>query len=97
LIHYWRKDVYELFDLQKDPNEQNNLLFDPSVAQLPENQKLFADLRKELERLQQQLGDDGQFADPATWPTGSADGPFDDKRPLGKKSIAEAIAASAAN
>jgi arylsulfatase A-like enzyme len=97
LIHYWRKDVYELFDLQKDPNEQNNLLFDPSVAQLPENQKLFADLRKELERLQQQLGDDGQFADPATWPIGSADGPFDDKRPLGKKSIAEAIAASAAN
>ena len=36
----------------------------------------------------------GQFADPATWPKTSADGPFDDKQLIGMKTIAEAIAAT---
>jgi hypothetical protein len=35
-------------------------------------------------------------ADPATWPKTGADGPFDDERPLGRISVAEAIAASRA-
>jgi hypothetical protein len=47
-----------------------------------------------LLRLQKEYKDDGQFADPATWPKDGADGPFDDKQPTGRKTIAEAIAAS---
>ncbi|TXT30172.1 MAG: hypothetical protein FD138_2328, partial [Planctomycetota bacterium] len=39
---------------------------------------------------------EGQFADPANWPAGGSDGPFDDKQPLGVKSTADAIAASKA-
>jgi hypothetical protein len=45
----------------------------------------------ELGRLQDQYQDDGKYADPKTWPSGESDGPFDDKTPLGKKSVAEAI------
>jgi arylsulfatase A-like enzyme len=29
LIHYWKKDAYEMFDLVQDPNEQRNLLHGP--------------------------------------------------------------------
>jgi hypothetical protein len=54
----------------------------------------FAELKAEILRLQKQYQDEGQYADPATWPAGSADGPFNDKRPLGAKTVAEAIAAT---
>jgi hypothetical protein len=94
LIYYWRKDAYELFDLEKDPNEQNNLLFDPTVASRPDVAKLFSDLKQEIQRLQKEYRDDGTYADPKSWPQGSADGPFGDKTPLGKKSIRDAIQAS---
>jgi len=94
LIYYWRKDAYELFDLKNDPNEQNNLLFDPAVASRPEVSKLFGDLKQEIQRLQKEYRDDGTYADPKSWPEGSADGPFGDKTPLGKKSIRDAIQAS---
>jgi arylsulfatase A-like enzyme len=94
LIHYWKKDVWELYDLVKDPTEQRNLLFDPGEAASPEVEKTFAALKAEIKRLQTEFADDGLYADPQTWPAGSADGPFDDTRPLGTKSIAEAIAAS---
>ena len=96
LIHYWRKDAWELFDLRTDPTEQRNLLFDPATASSPEVAAAAAELRAELERLQRQFGDDGLYADPATWPSGSADGPFKDKQPLGRKTISEAMAASVA-
>lgn len=56
-------------------------------AALPEN-------KQTITRLQKEYKDDGQYAEPATWPKGSADGPFGDKKPLGLKSIAEAIVAS---
>jgi arylsulfatase A-like enzyme len=91
LIYYWRKDVYEMFDLANDPNEQNNLLHDPQSADQPATQELFKELEGELGRLQDQYQDDGKYADPKTWPSGGSDGPFDDKTPLGKKSVAEAI------
>jgi arylsulfatase A-like enzyme len=94
LIYYWRKDAYELFDLEKDPNEQNNLLFDPAVASQPDVAKLFSDLKQEIQRLQKEYRDDGTYADPKSWPQGSADGPFGDKSPLGKKSVRDAIGAS---
>ena len=94
LIHYWKKDAWELFDLVKDPTEQHNLLFDPAEAGAPEVAKVFGELRAEIARLQRELGDDGRYADPETWPKGSADGPFGERKPLGRKTVAEAIAAA---
>ncbi len=95
LIYYWKKDAYEMFDLVNDPTEQVNLLYVPageSQGQLPaETLAKFAELQAEVARLQAQFQDDGQYADPATWPSGGADGPFD-HAPLGDKSIEEALA-----
>lgn len=96
LIYYWKKDAYELFDLVKDPTEQHNLLYSEAEAKQPEVAKVFADLKGEIGRLQKLYRDEGQYADSATWPAGSADGPFNDKQPSGVKTVAEAIAASAA-
>ena len=51
LIHYYRLDEWELFDLVKDPDELKSVYGDPAYAQLTE------ELKKELARLQQELGD----------------------------------------
>jgi arylsulfatase A-like enzyme len=91
LIHYWKQDAYEMFDIVNDPAEQNNLLFSEASRNTPEVTAKFAELKAEIARLQKQYKDDGQFADPATWPKGGSDGPFDDKKPAGKKSVAEAM------
>jgi arylsulfatase A-like enzyme len=91
LIHYWKKDAYEMFDLTQDPNEQRNLLHFEADSRKPEIAARFAELKAEIVRLQKEFKDNGQYADPATWPKNSADGPFDDKQPIGAKSIAEAI------
>ena len=95
LIHYWKKDAYELFDLAKDPTEQRNLLHSSVDAAKPEAVAKFAELKSEIARLQKEYKDDGIYADPATWPKGSADGPFDAYQPAGIKTVAEAIAAAA--
>lgn len=95
LIHYWKKDAWELFDLVKDPTEQHNLLFDPDEAKRPQVANMFAELKAEITRLQKEYADDGLYADPKTWPAGSADGPFQGKSPLGTKTVPEAIAAAA--
>jgi len=97
LIHYWQKDAYELFDLAQDPAEQHNLLHDASEAKKPEVAAKFAELKAELTRLKKEHKDEGQYADPADWPAGGVDGPFDQYQPIGPKTIAEASAASAAN
>jgi arylsulfatase A-like enzyme len=94
LIYYWDKDAYELYDLTKDPMEQHNMLFSEEEAKSPEVAKLFAELKAEIVRLQKEFKDDGQYADPATWPKGGSDGPFRDKKPEGEKSVSEAIAES---
>ncbi len=96
LIHYWRKDAYELFDLASDPDEQRNLLVDAATSDKDSTKQLFAELKRQLTDLQREYQDDGRYADPATWPTGGSDGPFDDKTPLGKKTVAEAILRSKA-
>lgn len=96
LIHYWKRDAYEMFDLIKDPTEQHNLLHSQADAQQPEIATKFAELKAEIARLQKQYQDDGQFADPASWPKGSADGPFDAYKPIGTLSVAEAIQATGA-
>jgi arylsulfatase A-like enzyme len=95
LIHYWTKDSYELFDLTRDPAEQHNLLY--ADAARPEVAAKFAELKSEIARLQAEYKDDGQYADPATWPKGSSDGPFEGKQPLGVRTVAEAVAASSAS
>jgi arylsulfatase A-like enzyme len=89
LIYYWTKDAYELFDLVADPTEQHNLLFDQ--AEIPQVRAKFDELKSEIAKLQREFKDDGQFADPATWPKDSSDGPFSDKKPLGTKTVIEAI------
>jgi arylsulfatase A-like enzyme len=94
LIYYWTKNAYELFDLTRDATEQNNLLH--SAADRLEVAAKFAELKSEITRLQELYKDDGKYADPATWPKGSSDGPFEGKRPLGVKTVREAIAATSA-
>ncbi len=92
LIYYWKKDAYEMFDLSNDPTEQHNLLFDEEEAKQPEIAAKFAELKAEIARLQKQYQDDGRYADPSTWPKGSADGPFGQYKSLGEETVAEAIA-----
>ena len=96
LVYYWKKNAYELFDLNQDPTEQHNLLFSAAEARKPENAAKFTELKAEIARLQKEFKDDGQYADPATWPAGGADGPFDNKEPSGSKTVAEAIALTGA-
>lgn len=85
LIHYWKKDAWELFDLQRDPTEQKNLITDPAQAG-----KVTA-LKAEIVRLQKQLGDTGQFADAI--PRDGVDAPKNVPI-LGRKTVKEAIVAS---
>ena len=96
LIYYWKKDAYEMFDLTADPTEQRNLLFDNGDRQ-PEVARHFSELKTKIAQLRKEYKDDGQYADSADWPVGSADGPFNDKAPIGQKTAAEAIAAIGAN
>lgn len=96
LIYYWDKNAYELFDLIKDPTEQTNLLHSPANAKKPAIKKLFTSLKAEIRRLQKEYRDDGQYAHPADWPDGSADGPFNHKKTIENQSVAQAIALAAA-
>lgn len=94
LIHYFKQGRYELFDLAGDPHEQHNLLFDAAEAKGPRVAAVFASLKAEVERLQREYGDDGRYVDPATWPSGTVNGPFPGRQPLGEKTVAEATALS---
>lgn len=57
LIHYWRLDQWELFDLVRDPHELQNLYADPA------HQEVVRELKTELTRLKQALRDEDQYAD----------------------------------
>ncbi|TWT66013.1 sulfatase family protein [Allorhodopirellula solitaria] len=91
LIYYWKKDAYEMFDLVQDPLEQHNLLFDKEEASQPEIAAKFDELKAEIARLQDEFQDDGQYADPATWPKGGTGGSASPHQPAGKKTVAEAM------
>ena len=91
LIHYWKKDAWELFDLVADPHEQRNLLFGDAAGRSPEVAKLFADMQAELSRLRALYEDDDLYADPKTRPAGGVDGAAADRTPLGAKTPAAAI------
>ena len=56
LIHYWKKDQWECFDLAKDPDELRNIYADPAA------QEVVAGLKTELLRLKRELKDEDQFA-----------------------------------
>jgi arylsulfatase A-like enzyme len=57
LIHFWKKDQWELFDLARDPYELHNLYGEPG------QEKLTASLKAELLRLKREAKDDDQLAD----------------------------------
>jgi arylsulfatase A-like enzyme len=57
LIHYWKKDQWELFDLVDDPHELHNLYGESGL------EPLVAQLKKELMRLKRELRDEDQLAD----------------------------------
>jgi arylsulfatase A-like enzyme len=56
LIHFWKKDQWELFDLVNDPNELHNLYGEPG------QEALTAELKTELGRLKKALRDEDQLA-----------------------------------
>ncbi len=56
LIHYWKKDQWEMFDLVKDPDELHNLYNDPA------QQDVVAQLKTELYRLKKEVKDEDQYA-----------------------------------
>ena len=66
LIHFWKKDQWELFDLASDPHELRNLYGQPGT------EGLTASLKEELSRLRRELKDDDQFAE--TQPPAGVDG-----------------------
>jgi arylsulfatase A-like enzyme len=92
LIHYWKKDAWELFDLRSDPTEQHNLLYDQATD--PAVAGLFTELKNEITRLQTEYDDDGVYAEPETWPQGGSDGPFGQREMLGTRTVQQAIAAA---
>jgi arylsulfatase A-like enzyme len=67
LIHYWKKNQWELFDLRSDPSELRNLHGQPG------QEAVTAELVATLARLKQELQDDDRFADEQ--PPAGVDGP----------------------
>jgi arylsulfatase A-like enzyme len=59
LIHFWKTDHWEMFDLQNDPREMLNLYGQPG------QEKRTAELKAELQRLKRELKDDDRFANEA--------------------------------
>ncbi len=86
LIYYWKQDAWELYDLVADQNEQHNLANDPAHA------TKLGELKLELARVKKEAKDDDQFADQI--PKDGVDA-ANNAKPLGVKTIAEAIGASA--
>lgn len=87
LIYYFKKDAWELFDLKSDPNELRNIADDPKAA------GKLAEMKAELARLRKDFKDDDQFAD--SQPGSSVDAAAKDKKPMGVKTVAEAIGLAA--
>lgn len=56
LIHYWKQDQWECFDLVHDPNELHNLYGDPAQT------RVVAKLKQELYRLKKEVRDNDEFA-----------------------------------
>jgi arylsulfatase A-like enzyme len=87
LIHYWKKDAWEMFDLKSDPAELRNIAGDEKEA------ARLGELKTELARLRKELKDDDQFA--AQIPESGVDGNGGERKMLGVKTAAEAVELSA--
>jgi arylsulfatase A-like enzyme len=87
LIHYWKQDAWELFDLKHDPNELRNLAGDPAHA------KTLAELKQQLTKLKASLKDEDQFANEQ--PKEGVGGVPAGTPALGRLTIQQAIEASA--
>jgi arylsulfatase A-like enzyme len=62
LIHFYELDEWELYDLEKDPDELQSVYDDPAYADVVK------EMKAELKRLQEKYQDDGtvvQFERPA--------------------------------
>ncbi len=58
LIHfYYSVDVWEFYDLERDPNEMNNAINDPKYAQI------IAEMKEDLKKKQSIYGDDASLED----------------------------------
>ncbi|MGQ9589596.1 MAG: sulfatase family protein [Planctomycetota bacterium] len=57
LVFFHALDEWELYDLEKDPDEARNVYGDPAYAEVVPK------LKEELYRLKRELGDEDQFAD----------------------------------
>jgi len=57
LIHFWKKDQWEMYDLVNDPHELKNLYDDPAQADT------VTKLKAELARLKKEVQDNDEFAD----------------------------------
>jgi arylsulfatase A-like enzyme len=57
LIFFNKLNQWELYDLQKDPREMNNVYSDPAYA------KIVEELKREMQRLKKELKDEDQFQD----------------------------------
>jgi arylsulfatase A-like enzyme len=57
LIHFWKQDQWEMYDLRVDPEELRNVYHEPHL------QGTVAKLKAELYRLKQAVKDEDQFAD----------------------------------
>jgi arylsulfatase A-like enzyme len=68
LISFWKSGQWELFDLVNDPGELHNLYGQPG------HERVTAELKAELVRLKQALGDEDQFA--TEQPPAGVDGPI---------------------
>jgi arylsulfatase A-like enzyme len=79
LIHYWKKDQWEMFDLKSDPDELRNLYNDPA------SQEIVRDLKAQLQRLKTELKDEDQFADKQ--PNDAVDGPVNQLRNRAAKGL----------
>ena len=66
LIHFWKKDQWECYDLRRGPEELQNIYNDPKAA------KIVARLKREMYRLKRELEDNEEFADKQ--PPGGVDG-----------------------
>lgn len=84
LIHYWKKDVWEMYDLAADPLEQNN------VAQVPASQATLLKLKDRLAQLKKEMKDEDQFA--AALPKDGVDANFPDHGQLGLRTVVQAMA-----
>jgi arylsulfatase A-like enzyme len=67
LIYFPGLNQWECFDLILDPSEMRNIYNEPTA------QPIVTNLKQELARLRKELDDNDLYADPKTWPKGTAD------------------------